>query len=57
MLSWNTTHAEICFEHPTSAPLCVRIEAQVKLRGDLNGDGKVDIRDIAMVAKQFGQEL
>ena len=54
---WNTTCNFIYLEHTTSIPVNVEIEAQVKLQGDLNGDGKVNIKDISIVAKHFGQEL
>jgi len=55
--SWNDTHTSIYFEIQTSIPLSVEIKAQVKLACDVDGDGDVDIKDIAMVAKRYDIEL
>jgi parallel beta-helix repeat protein len=55
--SWNKTHVSIYFEYPTSGSHIVKIEAEMKLLGDTNSDGKVDIVDIAKVAKNFGKKL
>ena len=60
LLSWNKdepTHVFIYFEHATSIPLNVRIEALFKIQGDLNGDGQVNILDIATIAINFGETL
>jgi len=57
ILSWNETHNSIYFEDATSQPLNVKIEAKFKLVGDWNGDGEVNIRDIFIVAKNFGKTL
>jgi parallel beta-helix repeat protein len=55
--SWTETNTSVYFDYKTSIPLSVKIEAQVKLVCDLNGDGKINILDIALVAKQYGREL
>jgi len=57
ILSWNETHHSVYFEHSTSQPLNVKIEAKFKLVGDWNGDCQVNIRDIFIVAKNFGKTL
>jgi len=60
LLSWDAdtpTHIFIYFEHATSIPLNVRIEALSKFQGDLNGDGKVNILDISIIVINFGEEL
>lgn len=55
--SWNETHNSIHFEHTTSVPLEVVIEAKFKTicPEDVNGDGVVNIIDIALVAKWIGK--
>ena len=57
MLSWNETGNSIHFEHKTSVPLEVKIEAKYKTicPEDVNGDGTINILDIAAVALKFGQ--
>jgi parallel beta-helix repeat protein len=55
--SWNSTYTSIYFECKTAGSNSVRIEAQVKLQGDINGDGVVNIMDIFQVAKSFGNRL
>jgi len=57
LTSWNATHISISFAYKTSTPVNVKLEAEVKLLGDLNSDGKVNIKDIFIVAKNFGKTL
>jgi len=57
IVSLNTTHMTAYFEYQTSIPLSVRVEAQIRLSGDINGDDKVNILDISTVAIHFGKEL
>jgi len=54
---WDKDYNFIYFEHVTSVPISVRVEAQMKLQGDLNSDEIVNIRDIFIVAKNFGKTL
>jgi hypothetical protein len=49
------SHTPIYFECKESGSHTVKIEAQMKLLGDINGDGQVNIIDISIVAKYFGQ--
>jgi parallel beta-helix repeat protein len=55
--SWNGTQTSIYFECKTSSSQSVRIEAQTKLQGDINCDGSVNIVDVSIVARNFGQKL
>jgi len=57
MSSCNNAYTSIYFECKTSSSSVIRIEAQMKFLGDINGDGKVNIIDISIVAKHFGQKL
>jgi len=52
--SWSTS---ICFNHSTPSLNNVKIEAECKQIGDLDGDGKVGIIDISIVAQHFGEEF
>jgi parallel beta-helix repeat protein len=55
--SWTSTSISVCFETKTSDSHIVKIEGQIKLQGDINCDGTVNILDISIVARQFGQNL
>ena len=55
VLLWDETHNSIYFEHATSQPLNVKIEAKIKLIGDLDGDCYIGIKDLYTVAKHFGE--
>jgi hypothetical protein len=55
--SWNLTDTSIYFEYETSVVVSVKIEAQMRLIGDMNSDGVVNILDIFLVAKNFGNSL
>ena len=57
LTSWNTTKVSICFAYSTSTTVKVKLEAEIKLLGDLNSDEIVNIRDIFIVAKNFGKTL
>lgn len=56
-LDWNDTHTCIYVMYGTSTPVNVQVVAQIKLKGDLNDDGKINILDVALVAAHFGEEL
>jgi len=64
---WDTTNATICRIYKISANTTILEHevdtadntldggyVKVKIMGDLNGDGQVDIRDLAVLAKAFG---
>lgn len=64
---WNTTGLPECSKYVLSAevkPLPYEIDlkdnylangyVKIKILGDINGDGKVDIRDVSVVASAFG---
>jgi nitrous oxidase accessory protein NosD len=57
VLTWNGTHTSIYLTCQSSTPHHVQITAQFNLNGDLNGDGKVNINDIAIVATAYGNGL
>jgi len=58
LTSWRDGETvSICFNHSTSSVHNVKIEAQFRQAGDINDDDKVNILDIALVAKYFGQEF
>jgi hypothetical protein len=65
--TWNTTLATVChnytvrgeativpFEYNTTNNVYIDGNIKVKILGDINGDGKVDIMDVLVVAKAFG---
>ena len=41
---------------PTGSDTFTDGNITVRLLGDVNGDGRVDLRDIALVARAFGSE-
>ena len=53
--NWDKTHHFInfAFNNQTHS---VKIIGEVAIRGDLNGDGTVDILDIALVARAYGKK-
>jgi len=57
VLTWTGHDTSISFTCGSSTVHRVKVIAQVKLKGDLNGDGKIDIRDVYIVAKEFGKSL
>jgi nitrous oxidase accessory protein len=60
ILSWNDTHTSISFAYGQSGTHNVAVMAEFEhpVMGwpDLNGDGQVNILDIAIVARHFGQK-
>lgn len=54
ILDWDDTHHFIDFSL-TSNGSTVKIKGEIDIIGDLNKDGKVTIKDIFIVAKNFGQ--
>jgi len=55
ILDWDDTHHFIEFSL-TSNGSTVKIKGEVDIIGDLNKDGKITIKDIFIVAKNFGKE-
>ena len=66
-LVWNTTGVTPCFNYTITAVATIDTpdndpaddtltdgKVKVRILGDINGDGKVDIKDIRAVAKAFG---
>lgn len=57
VLTWNGSGTSVYFTCQSSTPHRVQIIAQFNLNGDLNGDGTVNILDITIVAKEYGNGL
>jgi parallel beta-helix repeat protein len=53
MLCQDSTNTVAELNHGTRS----HVEITVKLRGDMNGDGKVDITDLAMLARLYGLQI
>jgi len=56
ILNWDKTHHFINFAF-NNQPHSVKITGEIAIRGDLNGDGKVNIHDLYIIAKNYGKEL
>jgi len=67
MFGWNTTEAIPCnnytmkaeastvpYEADIADNICVNGHVKIKLTGDVNGDGVVDISDISAIARAYG---
>jgi hypothetical protein len=65
---WNTTHVAPCHNYTISAiasgipndtnttnNIFTDGDVKIKMMGDITGDGKVDIRDVSIVASAFGE--
>lgn len=59
LLKQNASHSSLCFMYATAVQHQVRILAVKSggVLGDLNEDGKIDIKDVASVAILFGEYL
>jgi hypothetical protein len=68
-LTWNTLNATPCRNYTITAAATISepdinpgdnmmdspVKVKVRIPGDANGDGKVDVKDILLVAKAFGE--
>lgn len=55
--TWTETGITLHFTYQNSATTNIRVEAQTKIVGDIDGSGKVDIVDFTKMAKKYLWEL
>jgi len=66
-LVWNTTGVRHCFNYTITAVATIDTpdndpadntltdgRVEVRIFGDINGDGKIDMKDVGIVARNFG---